>query len=366
MATTAQAMVWHGKDRFVRTEMPIPQLNEGESLVRITAATICQSDRHTVAGRRSSPEPSVLGHEGVGVIVQTNGGVDVDGNPLREGDRVVWSVVSACGQCDRCQRGLSSKCRVLKKTGHELFDDIWPLSGTYSTHMVIRARQAVVTISETVPDAVASTAACAGATVMAAFDAAGCSPDSAAGLVGKRVLVNGVGMLGIYAVGVAKQLGATHVEARDVNGERLQLAAEWGAHKAVHSGEEPVCPVDVAMEFSGHPSGVRTAVDSLRIGGTAVLVGSVAPSDPVALDPEWLVRGWRTVTGVHNFEPRHLAQAVEFLEQCASELTWDGIVGEPIGLEEVPSAFREGGDGHAVGATRDGQQPMRVVVAPGQ
>lgn len=362
---TATAMVWHGEDHFVPTEQALPELAAGEAIVRITAATICQSDRHTVTGRRTSPMPSVLGHEGVGVIQENNGARDIHGDLLQIGDRVVWSVISHCGQCDRCRRGLTSKCRVLKKTGHELFDEVWPLSGTYSTHMVLRAGQAVVKISDAVPDAVASTAACAGATVMAAIEAAGGSMDRPGSMSGQSVLVNGAGMLGLFAVGAVKRLGADAVEARDIDQARLEIASRWGADEAVLAGEEPACPVDVAMEFSGHPAGVRTVLEALRIGGSAVLVGSVSPGPSVSLDPEWLVRGWRTITGVHNYEPRHLAQAVEFLERYAGELDWEGILGETIGFEELAAAFDEMA-AHVEGAAPGkGSAPaMRVVLQP--
>ncbi len=64
-----------------------------------------------------------------------------------------------------------------------------------------------------------------------------------------------------------------------------------------------------------------------------MLAGSVATSPTYALDPEWLVHGWRTITGVHNYEPRHLEQAVEFLADC--KIDWDTVVSAPIALEDV-------------------------------
>lgn len=381
MNNTATAMVWHGGDRFVPTVLPLPTLAPGEAIVRVTAATICQSDRHTVAGRRTSPMPSILGHEGVGVIQHNNGARDVYGTELRIGDRVVWSVISHCGQCDRCRRGLSAKCRSLKKTGHELFapsEDSWALSGTYATHMVLRAGQAVVKVGDALSDAVASTAACAGATVMAAIEAAGASMDRAGSMSGQRVLVNGVGMLGVFAVGAAKRLGAECVQACDFDQTRLDIAMSWGADEAVFAGEAPLCPVDVALEFSGHPAGVRTVFDALHIGGSAVLVGSVSPGPSVPVDPEWLVRGWRSIAGVHNYEPRHLVQAVRFLEAYADDLPWEGIVGESIGFGQLAAAFEENkvDDGSVVaggdkssgtgssGGVKVPAHAMRMVVEP--
>lgn len=134
----AQALVWHGGSDFRIQEVPVPALQEVETLVALTTATICGFDRHTVLGRRSAPCPSILGHEGVGVVRATR-------NPdLQVGQRVVFSVTAPCMECDRCRKGMTAKCRNLKKTGHEAFDSDWPLSGTYASHIALRNHQPVV------------------------------------------------------------------------------------------------------------------------------------------------------------------------------------------------------------------------------
>ncbi|MDO5028973.1 MAG: zinc-binding dehydrogenase [Corynebacterium sp.] len=324
-ATTARALVWHGGGDFRIHDIPIPELQDGETLVELTTATICGSDRHTVLGRRSAPCPSILGHEGVGIVRATR-------NPkLQVGQRVVFSVTAPCMECDRCVKGMTAKCRNLKKTGHEAFDSDWALSGTYASHIVLRNHQPVVVVPDSLPDAAASIATCAGATVMAVMEQAG-------SVAGKRVLVMGIGMLGLIAVEAAVRGGATKVVAIDRDETRLEWARRLGAVAADSSATdidaEPEL-FDVTLEFSGSEFGVTTCIESLDIGGRAVLAGSVATSPAYALDPEWLVRGWRTITGVHNYEPRHLQQAVEFLAD--SQIDWNTIVAAPIALDEVPA-----------------------------
>lgn len=325
----AQALVWHGGSDFRKQDVPIPALQEGETLVEITTATICGSDRHTVLGRRSAPCPSILGHEGVGVVRATR-------NPgLRVGQRVVFSVTAPCMECDRCGKGMTAKCRNLKKTGHEAFDSDWPLSGTYASHIALRNYQPVVLVPDSLPDVAASIATCAGATVMACMEQAGA-------LAGKRVLVMGIGMLGLIAVEAAIRGGAAEVVTVDRDETRLEWARELGAvvpdPSEARADFEPA-PFDIALEVSGSEFGVATCINSLDIGGQAILAGSVATSPTYALDPEWLVRGWRTITGVHNYEPRNLEQAVEFLAD--SQIDWDTIVSAPIALEEVPVTAKE-------------------------
>ena len=92
---------------------PLPStLLEGEVLVQLEGATLCNSDLHTLAGRRQEPTPAVLGHEGCGkVVLSSRVSVAV-------GERVTFSVTDVCGVCDRCTGGPQQKCRNLLKYGH--------------------------------------------------------------------------------------------------------------------------------------------------------------------------------------------------------------------------------------------------------
>lgn len=319
----ARAQVWEGAGAFRLSDVARPELAAGEVLVRLTTATICGSDRHTVSGRRNGACPSVLGHEGVGTVAASRRpGVEV-------GQRIAFAVTAPCGTCRRCRRGLTAKCGHVRKVGHEGYDGSWSLSGTYASHIHLLAGQAIAPVPEAMPDAVAAIAGCAGATVMAVLAAAG-------DLTGRTVLVNGVGMLGLLAVAAARDRGAAHIVACDPSGPSRALAAEHADEVVAPGGRHTV---DVALELSGSAAGVETCLESLDIGGTAVLAGTVTPVGDVALDPESTVRGWRTITGVHNYEPRHLPEAVTFLAGAGAALPWERILGAPIRLEELADAF---------------------------
>jgi len=342
--TEVRALVWTGGPRFEQRCFPLPELTPGELLVRVRTAAICGSDRHTVEGRRDAPCPGVLGHEGVGEVVAvgpTTPGLsaprDLDGALVLPGDRVVWSVVSACRDCDRCIAGHGAKCRRLRKAGHEGLDSTWPLSGSYASHVVLPAGHPVVHVPAEVADGPAAIAACAGATVMASLAAA------PAPLRGLRVLVSGVGMLGLLAIAAARAEGAAEIHAIDPSAARRALAREAGA-SGVSAPSADVSGLrgtaDLALEFSGASGGVAAAIEALDVGGTAVLAGSVFPGSGVLLDPEQLVRGRRTVTGVHNYEPPHLSRAIALLATTAGRsLPWQELLGSPIALEAVPEAF---------------------------
>ncbi|WP_053650768.1 zinc-binding dehydrogenase [Streptomyces sp. XY431] len=340
---------WDGVQRpFALLESSTPRTpGPGELLVRIDLATICGSDLHTVEGRRPSPVPSLLGHEQVGTVVGVGaGGVRcVDGLPAEEGMRVVWSVAASCGVCERCTGDLPNKCLDLRKYGHEPWSPDAPLNGGFATHCVVLPGTAVVAVPTEVPDAVAGPASCATATVAAALDAAG-------PLAGRRVLITGAGMLGLTAVAMAATAGA-RVTAVDPDRQRRTQALRFGASTALDSAEE-AGPADIALDFSGHPAAVQRCLDSLAVGGRAVLVGSVSPGPAVALDPERLVRGLHTVTGVHNYRPKHLDAAVRFLAAHHRDFPFAELVAAPHPLDRIADA---------VEAARTGAAP-RQALAP--
>ena len=315
------AAVWTGGASITLEQVAVPPLREGETLVRVRLATVCGSDLHTVTGRRPAPCPSVLGHEAVGDVIAVGPGA-----PAEPGQRIVWSVTVSCGECPRCRSGRSAKCTAVRKTGHEPFDGQWPLSGSYARHIVLPRGTTISVVPTRMPDAVAAPAACATATVMATMEAAG-------SLAGKRVLIGGAGMLGLTAVVACLDAGA-HVEAIDSDPDRLALAVEFGA---VSGTDEPV---DVAIDYTGSSDAVGAALARLDIGGVLVLAGSVTPGPPLPVDPESVVRCWLTITGVHNYEPRHLHQAVRFLDRTLARHPWHRLVAPPVPLAELAAALR--------------------------
>lgn len=310
-----RAAVWSG-DGVRVCEVALPEPGPGELLVRVRLATVCGSDLHTVSGRRPAPAPSILGHEAVGHVVAAGLGAEQE-----IGDRIVWSVTAACGRCARCRRGFTAKCEQVRKVGHEAFTGDWPLSGGYAEHILLPAGVTTVVVPDTVPDAVAAPAGCATATVMAVLEAAG-------EVAGRRVLICGAGMLGVTAAAACAERGA-QVMISDPHPQRRALAARFGAEPDTGG------PSDIALDFSGSATAVAGALSRLDLGGTLVLAGSVTPGPTVALDPESVVRGWLTITGVHNYEPRHLVRAVEFLTRTRHTMPWTDLVAAPVALDAI-------------------------------
>ncbi|SEE42548.1 putative phosphonate catabolism associated alcohol dehydrogenase [Arthrobacter alpinus] len=338
--------------------MAVPEvcLAPGDALVEIEFATVCGSDLHTVSGRRSAPVPLVLGHEQVGrVVALGDGAVRTDGTPLRVGERVIWSIMVSCAECDRCLRSLPQKCRTLAKYGHEQVRHGWELSGGFASHAHLRAGTAIVPVAESMPREIAAPLSCASATAMAAVEAAAAVTE----LKGANVLVTGAGLVGLTVTAIAADRGA-RVIVSDPDPQRRATALRFGAVAAVDpllpAGSPTALPavltslslddgLDVAIEASGSAPAVAQAIACLDIGGVAVLVGSVHPVGRVPMDPEAMVRGLKTIRGVHNYTPRHLADAVAYLEERHNAYPFAMLVSTTFPLSELDAAIAEAATG---------------------
>ena len=186
---------------------------------------------------------------------------------------------------------------------------------------------AIFRVPDGLADGVACPASCATATVAAAIEAAG-------PIAGRAVLVIGAGMLGVTAAAWTRALGASEVLVCDPDAGRLASAMDFGATGTATPaglGEAVAAATngrgaDVVLEFSGSSEAVGGALPRIRTGGTLVLVGSVFPSDPVAVPPERIVRGCLTIRGIHNYAPAHLGQAVAFLAANARTYPFESLV----------------------------------------
>ena len=332
---------------------PLPRdLAPGEVLVAITLATICGSDLHTSTGRRSAPSPCVLGHEAVGIVLES-------ARPgVPKGLRVTWSIADSCGECAPCSRwALPQKCDHLFKYGHAALDDGHGLNGCYASHIVIRPGTALFAVPDTLTDALAAPANCALATVMCALEHLPVPCESA--------LVQGAGLLGVYACAVLRAKGLQRVYCSDAEPERLELLPSFGAiplHAAPGSwpaNAERIrtdCPhgVDLVVELAGTAAVVPEGMDILRTGGLYIWGGMVHSQTAVSLTGEAVVRKCATLRGVHNYAPRHLQAGLRFLDEQREHLPLDRLVSPPLPLEQLNEAF-------ALTATR---RWLRVAVTP--
>ncbi|TKG88487.1 alcohol dehydrogenase [Puteibacter caeruleilacunae] len=319
---------------------PLPELSEGEVLVRNMCATICGSDLHTITGKRQEKTPTILGHEIVGRIVKLPEGNEISdhfGNKLKIGDKITWSVMAFCGRCENCKKGIPQKCDFLKKYGHERVDSQRVFSGGFAEYTHLWKGTAIFKLSEDVAVTEQVWLNCAFATTMAAISRTN-------GLTNKKILVVGAGALGVLAIPVSREQGSDSVTVVDPNKDRRELAKSFGADY-IFSPEEFFAQesgdYDVILEMSGNYNALIDGINRLSIGGVFVFVGSVFPMRDIGINPEQVVRRLHTFTGIHNYTPNDLAQAVLFLEKYCTKYPFD-LISSPksFGLDKCNEAFQ--------------------------
>lgn len=343
--TTCLAAVYRGVPNQIELcHLEVPAPRAGEIVVRTEACTICGSDLHTFSGRRSTPVPTILGHEMVGRITGFGQGApreDIAGKPLCAGDRVTWAIVASCGCCFTCDRDLPQKCEHAVKYGHIALEDGYELSGGYAEYCVLARGSAVMRLPEDMPLEVACPANCATGTAAAAVAATGSVED-------RSCCVLGVGLVGLTVAAMLSVGGARHVVCVDPNDGRRALASRFGASHAVQHAELDAVRkeltgsrgFDVVIECAGPSANFPTALQIARLGGSIVLVGSTYPDRPVSTPVDQIVRRNLTIRGIHNYTPSDLRRAVNFLADHHRTLPFAEVVRPWFPLEDIATALK--------------------------
>ena len=281
---------------FDVTQIEVQEPKAGEVLVRIAASGVCHSDLSVFQGAVPFPLPIVLGHEGAGTVEAVGEGV----TRVRPGDHVVLSWTPQCGGCRWCRKGQPELCerglRVRRTaamadgTPRFLLDGspVRQLSGlgTFS-ELLVADETAVVPIDHDVPFDLAALIGCAVLTgVGAAVNTARIDP-------GDTVVVIGCGGVGLNVVQGAVLAGAERIIAIDRAPGKAETAKQFGATDILAGTDDTVAGVreitggigaDVAFEVVGQPATGRLAVDVIRAGGQACIVG-MAPMDAMLSVP---------------------------------------------------------------------------------
>ncbi|WP_298865359.1 zinc-binding dehydrogenase [uncultured Gimesia sp.] len=325
-----------------------PELQPGEVLVEILCCTICGSDLHTFEGTRSTPCPTILGHEMVGRVVNLEANapvLDYQDQPVKIGDRITWSVAVSCKDCEYCRRGLTQKCARLFKYGHQRLTEQNYLSGGLASHCHLVKGTTIFKVPESLPDLIASPANCATATVMAAFRIAG-------DVQNRSVLILGAGMLGVTASAVAHAQGASSIIVTDIDDTRVKRSQKFGADHALlvkkeqslHTEIQQLTEnrgVDFVFDMTGVPEVIEDGLESTGIGGTMILVGSVYPARAIQFSAETMVRKLMRLEGIHNYIDLDLANALNFLDKYQSAYPFQQLCEQTFALDDISAAFTE-------------------------
>ncbi|MET0736352.1 MAG: alcohol dehydrogenase catalytic domain-containing protein [Microbacterium sp.] len=321
----------------------------GELLVRIEAAGVCHSDLSVVDGNRVRPTPMLLGHEAAGVVEQVGEGV----TDVAPGARVVMTFLPRCGECDACRTDGRLPCApgtVANNAGalvgggvrlHRMGEDggredVHHHLGVsaFATHAVVDA-SSVVPVDAGVPPEVAALLGCA------VLTGGGAVLNAGRPAPGERVIVVGLGGVGMAALLVAVALGH-EVIGVDAVPAKLDLARELGAAGAW----SPADAVDrgirapVVIEAAGATRAFETAIALTAPGGTTVTVGLPAPDARASVSPLLLTAEARTIVGSYlgsAVPSRDIPRYVDLWR--AGRLPLERLVSSRIRLDGIDEAM---------------------------
>ena len=315
-------------------EKQLRPLKSGEALVQTEFCGVCHTDLHVKNADFGDVSGVVLGHEGIGKVIEVAEGV----TSIKVGDRVsiAW-MYESCGHCEYCTTGRETLCRDVKNAGYTV-------DGAMAEQVIVSADYAVK-VPEGLDPAAASSVTCAGVTTYKAVKESNIRP-------GQWIGIFGVGGLGNLAVQYAKNVFGAKVVAFDINDEKLAFAKELGADAVINSlNEDPVEKVKELTDGKGLDATIVTsvaktpfnqAIEVVKAGARVVAVG--LPVDTMDLSIPRLVLDGIQVIGSLVGTRQDLREAFQF---AAEGKVVPKVTLRPI--EEINDIFEEMENGTITG-----------------
>jgi threonine 3-dehydrogenase len=311
-------------------QVQIPTYGRTDVLVKVKVASICGTDLHIYewdrwAQGRIHP-PLVPGHEFCGEVVAFGDEV----TSVKEGDFVSAEMHVACGKCLQCRTGEAHICQNVKIIGVDA-------DGAFAEYVVIPESN-IWKLDPGIPQEYASILDPLGNAVHTVL---------AGEIAGKSVAITGCGPIGLFAIAVARAVGAAQVFAIEVNEHRRAVARQMKADFTLDPSKDDVnaivmektggAGVDVVLEMAGHPSAIRTAFDIVRRGGRISLLGLT--SKPVSLNfSEDIIFKGVTIQGINGRRMYQTWYQMTALLK-AGKLDLHPVITDRIAMKDFPKAM---------------------------
>jgi len=325
----------------------------GEVLVRLKACGVCHTDMYTASGADPSGyAPTVLGHEGAGVVEALGDGVD----SLAVGDHVVTLFSPQCGECVHCRSSKTNLCLAIREQQNlgylpdgttRLSRDGEPMRHFMGTSTFAEATvMPAIALAKINPDADLEKAcmfACGLSTGL------GAAMNTAKVEAGSTCVVFGAGLVGLGAVAGCRLQRAERIICVDLSEGRLELARGQGATETMIGGDDTVEQIvemtggfgaDYTFEATGNVKVMRQAVESARMGwGLCTVAGVAGRGETLDIIPRFLITG-RRVCGSSFGGVKGRDQVPQLVDRwLAGDLDLDPLVSHTLTLDEVNRGF---------------------------
>src|SRR5438309_2375999 len=335
------------------TEVELDEPRAGEVLVRLEACGVCHTDMYTASGADPSGyAPTVLGHEGAGVVERL--GEDV--RSVAPGDRVVTLFSPQCRECEHCRSAKTNLCLAIREQQNRgylpdgttrLSRDGEPIrhfmgTSTFAQYTVM-PEIALAKISPEAPPDRACLFACGLSTGL------GAAINTARVEAGSTCVVFGAGMVGLGAVAGCRLQGAERIICVDMSEQRLELARGQGATDTWVGSPEVVERVlsetrgfgaDYTFEATGLVGVMRQAVESARMGwGLCTIAGVAGKGETLDIIPRYLITG-RRVCGSSFGGVKGRDQVPQLVQRYLDgEIDVDPFISHELTLDQVNRGF---------------------------
>jgi S-(hydroxymethyl)glutathione dehydrogenase/alcohol dehydrogenase len=334
-------------------ELDLAEPKTGEVLVRLAACGVCHTDLYTASGADPSGySPTVLGHEGAGVVERVGESV----KDLEVGDHVVTLFSPQCRECEHCRDHRTNLCMAIREQQNQgyLPDGTTRLSrdgepvrhfmgtSTFAEYTVM-PEIALAKIDPEAPLDRACLFACGLSTGL------GAAMNTAKVVSGSTCVVFGAGMVGLGAVIGCRLQGADRIICVDLSEDRLTLATQHGATEAIVGGPDTVERIleetggfgaDYTFEATGNVDVMRQAVESARMGwGLCTVAGVAGKGETLDIVPRYLITG-RRVAG-SSFGGVKGREGIPVLVErwLAGDIDAESFISHRITLDDVNRGF---------------------------
>ena len=355
MIKTRAAVAWTAGQPLVIEQVDLQPPQAGEVLVQLVATGVCHTDAYTLSG--ADPEglfPSILGHEGGGVVVEVGGGV----TSVRPGDHVIPLYTPECGECKFCRSGKTNLCQAIRVTqGQGVMPDgtsRFSLDGKPLFHFMGTSTFAEYTVLPEISLVKIDPAAPLDKVCLL-----GCGITTGIGAViktakveaGSTVAIFGLGGVGLSAIQGAVMAGAERILVIDTNPAKFEFARQLGATDCINPSDHPMPVqeviidltdggVDYSFECIGNTEVMRAALECCHKGwGESVIIGVADAGKEISTRPFQLVTGrvWR---GSAFGGVKGRTELPGFVDRYMSgEIKIDEMVTHTLPLEEINRAF---------------------------
>jgi L-iditol 2-dehydrogenase len=346
-----RAAVYRGKQNITLEEIPVPQLEAGEILIRVEACGVCHTDLKKIEYGLLAP-PRVFGHESAGVVAEIGPGVD----RFRPGDRVIAFHHIPCGACFYCARKLYAQCPVYKKVGITAgFEASGGGYAQYARVMPWIVERGVEKIPAGVSFAQASFVEPVN-TCLKAVAQSGAAP-------GDLAVVLGQGPIGLIFTMLLKRLGA-QVIVTDPSPHRRAKALAFGATAALDPlAEDLAAPAragtegrgaDLAFVAVSAPGVVEQAIRATRPGARIILFAQTSEKERIELSGADICKDERVLMGAYSADVDLQAESARIV--FSGEIPVAELVTHTFPLTRI-------GEGIKL-ATHPAPESLKIVILP--